>query len=158
MLTTGVDVPTCKNVVLVRVIGCMSEFKQIIGRGTRVRDDYGKLAFSILDYTGSATCMFADPEFDGEPIVTTEVQVDDEGDPIPGTEDVTEETDLADDGDGSPEGTSDDQGQDGDGDGEDGQDDDDEGVNGSRKYHVDGGAGEVATELWTPTATSSGWC
>ena len=55
MLTTGVDAPTCKNVVLVRVIGTMGEFKQIIGRGTRVRDDYGKLYFSILDYTGSAT-------------------------------------------------------------------------------------------------------
>jgi type I restriction enzyme R subunit len=41
--------------VLVRVVGSMSEFKQIIGRGTRVRDDYGKLFFNILDYTGSAT-------------------------------------------------------------------------------------------------------
>ncbi len=55
LLTTGVDAPTCKNVVLARVIGSMSEFKQIIGRGTRVRDDYGKLWFNILDYTGSAT-------------------------------------------------------------------------------------------------------
>jgi hypothetical protein len=55
MLTTGVDVPTCKNVVIVRTINSMTEFKQIIGRGTRVRDDYGKLFFNILDYTGSAT-------------------------------------------------------------------------------------------------------
>jgi type I restriction enzyme R subunit len=46
----------------------MTEFKQIIGRGTRVREDYGKLFFSILDYTGSATQMFADPAFDGDPI------------------------------------------------------------------------------------------
>ena len=61
MLTTGVDAPTVKNVVLVRVIGSMSEFKQIIGRGTRVREDYNKLYFDILDYTGSATRMFADP-------------------------------------------------------------------------------------------------
>ena len=68
MLTTGVDAPTCKNVVLVRVIGSMTEFKQIIGRGTRVRDDYGKLFFNILDYTGSATRLFADPDFDGEPV------------------------------------------------------------------------------------------
>ena len=67
MLTTGVDAPTCKNVVLARVIGSMTEFKQIIGRGTRVRDDYGKLYFNILDYTGSATRLFADPDFDGEP-------------------------------------------------------------------------------------------
>ena len=59
LLTTGVDAPTCKNVVLARVVGSMSEFKQIIGRGTRVRDDYGKLWFNILDYTGSATALFA---------------------------------------------------------------------------------------------------
>ena len=67
ILTTGVDAPTCKNVVLARVVNSMTEFKQIIGRGTRVRDDYGKLFFNILDYTGSATQLFADPEFDGEP-------------------------------------------------------------------------------------------
>lgn len=72
LLTTGVDAPTCKNVVLARVIGTMSEFKQIIGRGTRVRDDYGKLWFNIIDYTGSATRMFADPDFDGEPALLTE--------------------------------------------------------------------------------------
>jgi type I restriction enzyme R subunit len=69
LLTTGVDAPTCKNVVLARVVGSMTEFKQIIGRGTRVREDYGKLSFNILDYTGSATQLFADPEFDGDPVV-----------------------------------------------------------------------------------------
>ena len=53
--------PTCKNVVLARIVGSMTEFKQIIGRGTRVRDDYGKLWFNIIDYTGSATRLFADP-------------------------------------------------------------------------------------------------
>lgn len=79
LLTTGVDAPTCKNVVLARIVGSMSEFKQIIGRGTRLRDDYGKLWFNILDYTGSATRMFADPEFDGDPVLVTEDQVDDEG-------------------------------------------------------------------------------
>ena len=79
MLTTGVDAPTCKNVVLARVIGSMSEFKQIIGRGTRVREDYGKLYFNILDYTGSATRMFADPDFDGEPALITEEEIDEEG-------------------------------------------------------------------------------
>lgn len=68
LLSTGVDVQTCKNIVLARVIGSMTEFKQIIGRGTRVRDDYGKFFFNILDYTGSATLMFADPAFDGDPI------------------------------------------------------------------------------------------
>jgi type I restriction enzyme R subunit len=68
MLTTGVDAPTCKNIAIARVINSMTEFKQIIGRGTRVRADYGKLWFSILDYTGSATRLFADTDFDGDPI------------------------------------------------------------------------------------------
>jgi type I restriction enzyme R subunit len=76
LLTTGVDAPTTKNVVLMRVINSMSEFKQIIGRGTRVRQDYGKLYFDILDYTGSATRLFADPEFDGKPAEITEEQAD----------------------------------------------------------------------------------
>jgi type I restriction enzyme R subunit len=75
LLTTGVDAPTCKNVVLARVVGSMSEFKQIIGRGTRVRDDYGKLWFNILDYTGSATRLFADPAFDGDPVRLTEEEL-----------------------------------------------------------------------------------
>lgn len=75
LLTTGVDAPTCKNVVLARVVGTMTEFKQIIGRGTRVRDDYGKLWFNIIDYTGSATRMFADPDFDGDPARVTEVEL-----------------------------------------------------------------------------------
>lgn len=75
LLTTGVDAPTCKNVVLARVVGSMSEFKQIIGRGTRVRDDYGKLWFNILDYTGSATRLFADPTFDGDPVQLTEEEL-----------------------------------------------------------------------------------
>ena len=79
LLTTGVDAPTCKNVVLARVIGSMSEFKQIIGRGTRVRDDYGKLWFNILDYTGSATRLFADPAFDGDPMKLTQEEIDEAG-------------------------------------------------------------------------------
>ncbi|MGX1102568.1 MULTISPECIES: EcoAI/FtnUII family type I restriction enzme subunit R [Bradyrhizobium] len=86
LLTTGVDAPTCKNVVLARVVGSMSEFKQIIGRGTRLRDDYGKLWFNIIDYTGSATRMFADPAFDDDPSQITEEQVDDEGDIVATTE------------------------------------------------------------------------
>ncbi|MAT73452.1 MAG: DEAD/DEAH box helicase [Planctomycetaceae bacterium] len=82
LLTTGVDAPTVQNIVLVRIINSMTEFKQIIGRGTRVRDDYGKLFFSILDYTGSATRLFADPEFDGEPSIETEQTIDEDGEPI----------------------------------------------------------------------------
>mgnify|MGYP000931120305 CR=1 FL=1 len=68
LLTTGVDVQTCKNIAIARMVNSMTEFKQIIGRGSRVRADYGKLWFSILDYTGSATRLFADPDFDGDPV------------------------------------------------------------------------------------------
>src|SRR5438552_10980025 len=79
LLSTGVDAPTCKNIVLARVVNSMTEFKQIIGRGTRVRDDYGKYFFNILDYTGSATTLFADPEFDGDPVRTTYEEINNEG-------------------------------------------------------------------------------
>jgi type I restriction enzyme R subunit len=79
LLTTGVDIPTCKNIAIVRVVGSMTEFKQIIGRGTRVRDDYGKYYFNILDYTGSATRHFADPDFDGLPAFLTEEEINSDG-------------------------------------------------------------------------------
>src|SRR5712691_10427981 len=72
LLTTDLYTPTCRNIVIARVVGSMSEFKQAIGRGTRVRDDYGKLWFNIIDYTGSATRLFADPAFDGDPAHLTE--------------------------------------------------------------------------------------
>lgn len=100
LLTTGVDAPTCKNVVLARVVGSMSEFKQIIGRGTRVRDDYGKLWFNILDYTGSATRLFADPDFDGDPARITEQQVDKDG---VVTSETTEQTEIGPQLDAGPE-------------------------------------------------------
>jgi type I restriction enzyme R subunit len=90
LLTTGVDAPTCKNVVLARIVGSMSEFKQIIGRGTRLRDDYGKLWFNILDYTGAATRMFADPTFDGDPVQVTEEEVNENGDTTQTTETTAE--------------------------------------------------------------------
>ncbi|MCL5108691.1 MAG: DEAD/DEAH box helicase family protein [Chloroflexi bacterium] len=79
LLTTGVNAPTCQNIVLARLVTSLPEFKQIIGRGTRVRADYGKLFFNIIDYTGSATEMFADPEFDGYPAHITEEELDREG-------------------------------------------------------------------------------
>jgi type I restriction enzyme R subunit len=91
LLTTGVDAPTCKNIVLARVVNSMTEFKQMIGRGTRVRDDYGKLYFNILDYTGSATRLFADPDFDGDPVLITEEQVDEAGVTVPKTYEIIEE-------------------------------------------------------------------
>ncbi|MBI3977805.1 MAG: DEAD/DEAH box helicase family protein [Chloroflexi bacterium] len=67
MLAVGVDVPTCKNIALVRPIGSMVEFKQIIGRGTRLHPP-AKTWFTILDYAG-ATRLFFDPDFDGDPEV-----------------------------------------------------------------------------------------
>jgi len=79
LLTTGLDAPTCRNVVLVRLVNSMVEFKQIIGRGTRVRDDYGKLWFNIIDYTGTATRNFADPAFDGEPAFASQEEIDEYG-------------------------------------------------------------------------------
>lgn len=84
LLTTGIDAPTCKNVVIARVVNSMTEFKQIIGRGTRVRDDYGKLFFNILDYTGSATARFADKDFDGYPASETEEKLDAQGNAVNG--------------------------------------------------------------------------
>lgn len=86
LLSTGVDVPTCKNIVIFRTINSMTEFKQIVGRGTRVREDKEKLFFTILDYTGSATRNFADPDFDGEPPLITEDEIDGDGNIIDGDE------------------------------------------------------------------------
>lgn len=79
LLSTGLDAPTCTNIVLARTVNSITEFKQIIGRGTRVRDDYNKLWFNILDYTGSATRNFADPDFDGDPAFATQEQIDKHG-------------------------------------------------------------------------------
>ncbi|MEQ8288729.1 MAG: DEAD/DEAH box helicase family protein [Gammaproteobacteria bacterium] len=79
LLSTGVDAPMVRNVVLIRVIGTMTEFKQIIGRGTRLREDYEKYYFNILDYTGTATRHFADKEFDGDPEFILEEEIDDDG-------------------------------------------------------------------------------
>ena len=76
LLTTGVDAKTCKLIVLDQSINSMTEFKQIIGRGTRLREDYQKLYFTIMDFKG-ATRLFADPDFDGEPVVIYEPKPDD---------------------------------------------------------------------------------
>ncbi len=67
LMTTGVDCKTCKVIVLDQTIRSMTEFKQIIGRGTRIEEDFGKLFFTILDFR-KATELFADPDFDGEPV------------------------------------------------------------------------------------------
>ncbi|MCO2797607.1 DEAD/DEAH box helicase [Pseudomonas aeruginosa] len=75
LLTTGVDAKTCKLIVLDQNINSMTEFKQIIGRGTRLREDYQKLYFTIMDFKG-ATRLFADPDFDGDPVVIYEPKPD----------------------------------------------------------------------------------
>ncbi len=67
LMTTGVDAQTCKLIVLDQHIQSMTEFKQIIGRGTRINEDYGKFWFTIMDFK-KATELFADPAFDGEPV------------------------------------------------------------------------------------------
>ena len=78
LLSTGVDVQTCRLIVLDRAVGSMTEFKQIVGRGTRVHEDTRKFYFTVIDFRG-ATSHFADPEFDGEPVQIYEPE---EGDPI----------------------------------------------------------------------------
>lgn len=160
LLTTGVDAPTVKNVALVRVVGSMSEFKQIVGRGTRVRDDYGKLYFSILDYTGSATRLFADPDFDGSPASVIEEDLDEDGKTMPAstyTDDgephelgeLPENLTGGERGDGPSTGGGRGTGEGSTGDGDD--DDDDEGGGGvgepRRKYYVDGGQVRIETHL-----------
>ncbi|MBE7465972.1 MAG: DEAD/DEAH box helicase family protein [Planctomycetes bacterium] len=67
LMSTGVDAQTCHLIVLDKRISSMTEFKQIIGRGTRINEDYGKLFFTIMDFRG-ATTLFADPNFDGDPV------------------------------------------------------------------------------------------
>ncbi|MBD2605601.1 DEAD/DEAH box helicase family protein [Scytonema hofmannii FACHB-248] len=67
LLTTGVDAKTCKLIVLDQRILSMTKFKQIIGRGTRIDEDYGKMFFTIMDFK-KATELFADPDFDGDPV------------------------------------------------------------------------------------------
>lgn len=128
MLTTGVDAPTCQNVVLIREVNSPSEFKQIIGRGTRVREEQGKLFFNILDYTGSATRQFADPDFDGEPALVTIQEIDENGETIDGTEEIEEEQEIIDEEERTE------------------PDYDDENPE-PRKFYVHGGPGGIDTEI-----------
>lgn len=76
LLSTGVDAQTCRLIVLDRSVGSMTEFKQIVGRGTRVHEDTKKYYFTLIDFRG-ATSHFADPEFDGEPVQIYTPGVDD---------------------------------------------------------------------------------
>lgn len=80
LMNTGVDAQTCKLIVLDQNIQSMTTFKQIIGRGTRINEDYGKFYFTIMDFK-KATELFADPDFDGDPVVIYEPGPDDP--PVP---------------------------------------------------------------------------
>ena len=108
LMTTGVDARTCKLIVLDKTINSMTTFKQTIGRGTRIAEEYGKFFFTIMDFK-KATTLFNDPDFDGEPVAIYEP---DDGDPPVPPEP---------EGDGLPE-----------------EGDDFEGDNGTHKIYVSG--------------------
>jgi type I restriction enzyme R subunit len=84
LLSTGVDAQTCRLIAIDRAVGSMTEFKQIVGRGTRIHEDTKKYYFTLIDFRG-ATNHFADPQFDGEPVQIYEPGADD---PITPPEDV----------------------------------------------------------------------
>jgi len=90
LLSTGVDAQTCRLIVLDRAVGSMTEFKQIVGRGTRVHEDTKKFYFTLIDFRG-ATGHFADPDFDGDPV---QIYEPGEGDPITPPDDAPEGADT----------------------------------------------------------------
>jgi type I restriction enzyme R subunit len=91
-MTTGVDAQTCKLIVLDSNIGSMTEFKQIIGRGTRINEDFGKHYFTIMDFR-NVTALFA-KDFDGNPVRVKEAGEDDD---ISGTDEETDVSPITDD-------------------------------------------------------------
>lgn len=92
LMTTGVDAQTCKLIVLDSNIGSMTEFKQIIGRGTRINEDFGKHYFTIMDFR-NVTALFADKDFDGDPVRVKEASEDDD---ISGTDEEADDTPTTD--------------------------------------------------------------
>lgn len=96
LMTTGVDAQTCKLIVLDQRIQSMTEFKQIIGRGTRIKEDFGKFYFTIIDFK-KATELFADRDFDGDPVQIYEPKHPDDS-PVP--PELSEDEDFT---DGYPE-------------------------------------------------------
>ncbi len=132
LLSTGVDAKTCKLIVLDQTINSMSQFKQIVGRGTRIREDYNKLYFTIMDFKG-ATRLFLDKDFDGEPVTIYEPGPDD---PVIPPDDEDGDDDDGTIGDPSPdEGDADDDNESNDG--EDEGDDDGGGSGGRIRYVID---------------------
>lgn len=97
LMSTGVDAQTCKLIVLDQIIQSMTKLKQIIGRGTRVNEDYDKYYFTIMDFR-KATELFADPDFDGEPVQIYSPEPDET--PVP----PDDENGDNDDANGGPEG------------------------------------------------------
>ncbi len=93
LMTTGIDAQTCKLIVLDSNIGSPTEFKQIIGRGTRINEDFGKHYFTIMDFR-NVTALFADKDFDGAPVRVKEAS---EHDDISDTDNETDDTPIADD-------------------------------------------------------------
>jgi len=116
LMSTGVDAKTCKLIVLDKTINSMTTFKQIIGRGTRIEEEFGKYFFTIMDFK-KATENFRDEAFDGAPVVIYEP--DDDDDPVPP----------------EPEGGDDDDG-----------DDEDTETGGRTKFYVDGVSVRIIAE------------
>lgn len=129
LMTTGVDAKMCKLIVLENNINSMTEFKQIIGRGTRLLEEYGKTYFTIMDFRNSSR-LFADPAFDGKPEVVIDL---DGNDPVDEPEAETEE-----DNEGYGQGDGNDDINETDGDYNTGETDvfDDDGEDKPRKYYV----------------------
>ncbi len=76
LMTTGVDAQTCKLIVLDSNIHSICEFKQIIGRGTRINEEYSKTFFTIMDFR-NVSDIFARPDFDGDPVMIKEIKGED---------------------------------------------------------------------------------
>ncbi|MGE4056656.1 MAG: EcoAI/FtnUII family type I restriction enzme subunit R [Vicinamibacterales bacterium] len=102
LLSTGVDAQTCRLIVLDREVGSMTEFKQIVGRGTRVHEDTKKYYFTLIDFR-KASNHFADPDFDGEPVQIYEPGEDDPVTPPDDVPPVSDEDDPIPDEPGSDE-------------------------------------------------------
>ncbi|WP_158633070.1 EcoAI/FtnUII family type I restriction enzme subunit R [Amycolatopsis sp. WAC 01376] len=90
MLTTGVDIPPVRNIVILRRVLSMPTFKQMIGRGTRLCEDVQKGSFDIIDFV-EATILFNDPEFDGPPLRITNDKTDEQGRLIESVDDAVPE-------------------------------------------------------------------
>ena len=137
LMTTGVDAKMCKLIVLDNNINSMTEFKQIIGRGTRLLEDYGKTYFTIMDFR-NASRLFADKDFDGNPEVVIDIGGNDPIDPTGNPED----TDNPENGDGSGNGSENTGNSGGSDDGWGNGDDDDK----PKKYYVKDVKVEVLSE------------